>query len=229
MHQAAVTSWPDQRYEIQEIQEIQTVAPAVPQRVSPEESPRALSIASTWGTPLAPGQAFNPGAVGAVIVKSEESGPTSDGLFIWAMPGQYFDTTPGGVRIRLRRLVGPRPTESDPIIAKWNAVGQVTHIVTAAELRNRHEDVSATIRHQPNSASYSLNQTSQPNKASGRSFWLQGLVAVALLAAIVVTYLVETRSSPAAADQWLLALIGLGGLVIFGVAAMAIMQAAATS
>lgn len=223
MHQAAVTSWPDQRYEIQEMQ---TAAPAVPRGVSPEESPRALSVALTWGTPLAPGQAFNPGEVGAIIVKSDEAGVVSGGLFVWAMPGQYFDTTPKGMRIRLRQLVAPRPTENDPIIKEWNAVGQVFGIVTAAELRSHHENGGAISRPALNPGS---NSTSQSSKASGRSFWLQGLVAVALVAAIVLTYVLETRSSPAAAEQWLLALIGLGGLVIFGVAAMAIMQVAATS
>jgi len=226
MHQAVVTSWPDQQ---DETHERQTVVSAAPREAHPEVSPTAVSIVSTWGMPLAPGQAFNPGEVGAVIVKSQETGPTSDGLFIWAMPGQYFDTTPGGMKIRLRRLVGPRASETDPVIAQWNAVGQVSHIVTMAELRNRHENMSATIRHQPSSASYSLNQTSQPTKASGRSFWLQGLIAAALVAAMVLTYLLETQSSPDTAGQWLLALIGLGGLVIFGVAAMAIMQVAATS
>ncbi len=188
---------------------------STPYGVSASVPETALTPISPWGVQLRPGQAFIPGQVGAII--------TSEGLFVWAMPGQYFDTTPGGVRIRLRRFVAPEPTTHDPTIAQWNAVGQVARIVMAAELRNRREGAGSVALPPPDARS----NTANPAKGTGRrSFWLQGLIAVALVAALIVTYLLETRSDPATAEQWLLALIGLGGLMIFGVAAAAIIQAA---
>ncbi len=194
---------------------------STPYGVSASVPETALTPISPWGVQLRPGQAFIPGQVGAII--------TSDGLFVWAMPGQYFDTTPGGMKIRLRRLIAPEPKDNDLTIAQWNAVGQVARIVMAAELQSRREGTSAVAVAAPNAgASWQSapTTTTTPSRRTGRrSLWLQGLIAVALAAALVVTYLVETRSDPATAEQWLLALIGLGGLLIFGAAAAAIIQA----
>lgn len=187
-------------------------------------SPAPVAALPSWGVPLQPGHAFLPGQVGAIITKQ--------GLFVWAMPGQYFDTTPQGRKIRLRHLIGPEPTESDPLVEEWNAVGQVLRIVSLDELRAGRP---GTVAMSPNTSYVTPSALNPPAPANPhapkgrRSFWLQGLVAFALGAAIVGTYLMESRSDAATANQWLLALIGLGGLLIFAVAAAAIMQAAAST
>lgn len=205
---------------------VASAAVAEPASASPRTLVPLAPQKSTWGVALKPGQSFAPGEVAAIIASVAGHDGSQGEMFVMALPNQYFDTTPGGVKIRLRRQPGTQPFDQhDSTVQQWNAVGQVLRIVSATELLQRQQEPNGppliTIVDPP-----ALSSPPLASKPSPTASWLAGLIIALVVAAIGIASLIAfgviaPNLDPALAMEQFMAVAGGVVVAIFGLTCVA--------
>jgi hypothetical protein len=176
------------------------------------------------GTVLEPGGRFDRSDdAGAIVLQSGER--------VEASPGRYFDSSSNGRTIRLWERTIPGVDRNSRRLAWWWARRDVAEVLSKADLEARLEEEAAGIRRKPIIAP--IPAGARP-RSTGRARVWQILIAAVLVAVVggaslIMLGAVRPALDHALTNEELTALVGVGGLLIFGLTCMAIIQAATAS